>query len=140
MDVQQHSFALQSSHGQRLSLAIISAICLSSIAVWPYLENPVYLTIKYLLIGACVCFFIWQFLRLKTWHCRFVMCSDGTGKLESQGNFVVINKPFITPLAVVFDIQLQNETKRLVIWADMLDDTNYRNLCRLLQLGVQARS
>ncbi|MCL1138871.1 protein YgfX [Shewanella pneumatophori] len=140
MDVQQHSFDVKSSHGQRLSLAIISAICLSSFIVWPYLENSVYLAIKYLLICVCVCFFIWQFHRLKSWHCRFVICSDGTGKLESQRNFVVINKPFITPFAVMFDIQLQNETKRLVIWADMLDDTNYRNLCRLLQLSVQARS
>lgn len=139
MDVQQHSFNLISSNGQRLSLAIICAICLSSFFIWPYIENTFYLLVKYLIACVCIAFFIKQFIALRYWHCSFIVRSDGSGKLEQAGNFIVINKPFITPFALMFDIQLQHETKRVVVWADMLDDTNYRHLCRLLQLAAQAR-
>ena len=115
------------------------AICLSSFLIWPYIENTFYLLVKYLIACVCIAFFIKQFLALRHWHYNFIVRSDGSGKLEQAGNFIVINKPFITPFALMFDIQLLHETKRVVVWADMLDDINYRHLCRLLQLAAQAR-
>ncbi|MGS0694545.1 protein YgfX [Shewanella sp. 0m-4] len=137
MDVQQHSFDVRTSFGQRLSLAVIALICLSSFLIWPYAENISYILLKALLFIACCIFFIWQIWRLKTWRCRFVLRADGGGKLEGNIGFVVKGKPVITPFAVMFDISFAKRSTRLVVWADMLDDTNYRHLCRLLQLASQ---
>ncbi len=137
MDAQQHSFDVNSSFGQCLSLTVVSLVCLSSFVVWPYSDNLLYLCFKYLLFIICVSFFAWQLWRLRTWRCQFVLRSDGVGKLAGQTAFNVIAKPVITPFAVMFDIKLATQTRRIVIWADMLDDINYRHLCRLLQLATQ---
>ncbi|MCL1144930.1 hypothetical protein L2747_02745 [Shewanella marinintestina] len=128
---------MSSSLGQCLSLAVISLVCLSSFVFWPYSESLIYLYFKYLLLTVCMSFFTWQLWHLRTWRCRFVLKSDGQGKLEGQTEFMVVARPVITPFAVMFDIKLATETRRIVIWADMLDDINYRHLCRLLQLATQ---
>lgn len=135
MDVQQHSFDVRSSNGQRLSLAVIAVTCLSSFLIWPYAENTFYIWFKFLVFTACCGFFIWQFYRLRYWRCQFVLKADGGGKLDHCMDFVISGKPVITPFAVMFDIAVMGKKKRLVLWADMLDDTNYRHLCRLLQLA-----
>ncbi|WP_299802109.1 protein YgfX [uncultured Shewanella sp.] len=137
MDVQQHSFDLNSSNGQRISLTVLSLICLSSFLIWPYAENTIYILLKLLLFSACCGFFIWQIYRLKHWQCQFMLKADGAGKFKNGTEFVLQGKPIITPFAVMFDITFTGGNKRLVLWADMLDDTNYRHLCRLLQLASQ---
>ena len=137
MDVQQHSFDLTSSNGQRLSLTVVALICLSSFFIWPYAENTLYILLKFLLFSSCCVFFIWQIYRLKYWRCQFVLKADGKGKFTSGCDFVLQGKPVITPFAVIFDVAFAGGKKRFVLWADMLDDTNYRNLCRLLQLASQ---
>ncbi|WP_220764361.1 MULTISPECIES: protein YgfX [unclassified Shewanella] len=138
MDVQQHSFDLTSSNGQRLSLTVVALICLSSFLIWPYAENTLYILLKSLLFCACSGFFIWQLYRLKYWQCQFVLKADGAGRFKDGRDFVIQGKPVITPFAVMFDITIMGGKKRLVLWADMLDDTNYRHLCRLLQLAYQS--
>ena len=50
--------------------------------------------------------------------------------------FRLTKNVWVTPFVSVFCVEL-TETERpkrqvLCVWADMLDDTNYRNLCRLL--------
>ncbi|ABZ75644.1 conserved hypothetical protein [Shewanella halifaxensis HAW-EB4] len=137
MDVQQHSFDVCSSFGQRFSLTVIAFVCLSSFFIWPYAENTLYILFKGLLFITCCVFFVWQLWRLKEWRCRFVLRADGVGKLEGNVDFALIGKPVITPFAVMFDISLAKQSRRLVVWADMLDDTNFRHLCRLLQLASQ---
>ena len=89
----------------------------------------------------CGGFFIWQFWQLKNWYCQFILSAEGYGRLNQRQSFVVEGKPIVTPFAVIFDIRLKNNAniKRLVIWRDMLDDTNYRHLCRLLLLAYRNR-
>ncbi|MGS0679540.1 protein YgfX [Shewanella sp. 125m-7] len=140
MDVQQHSVDVRSSFGQCLSLAVIALVCLSSFLIWPYAENTLYSLSKSLLFIACSIFFMWQFWRLRKWRCSFVIRADSTGKLVGDMDFVLIGKPVITPFAVMFDVSSGHRQKRVVVWADMLDDTNFRHLCRLLQLATQSRA
>ena len=138
MAAQQHSFSLYSSFGQRLSLAVVAAICLTSFLIWPYSESLVYLVSKALIFSLCCGFFAWQFWLLRFWSRQFILSADGNVRLNQQ-RFVIKGRPIVTPFAVVFDIQSGCEEKRLVVWADMLNDTNYRHLCRLLLLSYRNR-
>lgn len=138
MAAQPHSFSLYSSFGQRLSLTVVAAICLTSFLIWPYSESLVYLVSKAVTFSLCCCFFIWQFWLLRYWSCQFILSADGSVRLNQQ-RFVIKGKPIVTPFAVVFDIHCGRERKRLVVWADMLNDTNYRHLCRLLLLSYRNR-
>ncbi|MDB2386890.1 hypothetical protein N9W21_06060 [Shewanella sp.] len=140
MDAQQHSFCLYRSFDQRLSLVVVAAICLTSFLLWPYSDSPFYLTIKAICFILCSVFFVWQFWRLKDWSCQFLLSSDGHGKLGLRQRFVVTGKPLITPFAVLFDVQCEQDIKRLVVWRDMLDDTDYRHLCRLLLLACRDKA
>ncbi|PKG76472.1 hypothetical protein CXF86_03140 [Shewanella sp. GutCb] len=139
MVAQQHSFYLSSSFGQRLSLVVIASICLISFLIWPYGESITYLLSKSLLFTLCIAYFSWQFWQLKHWSCQFVLSAEGNGRLNQQQCFVLKGKPIVTPFAVMFDIQCDTKVKRLVVWADMLNDTNYRHLCRLLLQSDQSQ-
>ena len=139
MVAQQHSFSLYSSFGQRLSLAVVAAICLTSFLIWPYSESLFILVSKILTFTLCCSFFAWQYWRLRNWNCQFILSADGHGQLNQQQSFIVKGKPIVTPFAAIFDVDCEQEIKRLVVWRDMLDDTNYRHLCRLLLLAYRNR-
>ncbi|ACJ30469.1 Conserved hypothetical protein [Shewanella piezotolerans WP3] len=138
MAVQPHSFSLYSSFGQRLSLTVVAAICFTSFLIWPYSESLLYLVSKALTFSLCCCFFVRQFWLLRHWSCQFILSADGSVRIEQQC-FALKGRPIVTPFMVVFDIHCGSDEKRLVVWADMLNDTNYRHLCRLLLLSYRNR-
>ncbi|MCL1050227.1 hypothetical protein L2755_11385 [Shewanella abyssi] len=139
MGAQQHSFHLSSSFDQRLSLVVVASLCFSSFMIWPYGESLSYLFCKALIFILCISYFSWQFWQLKYWSCQFILSAKGNGRLNQKHGFVIRGKPIITPFALMFDIQCGTEVKRLLVWADMLDDTSYRHLCRLLLQSYQSR-
>lgn len=145
----RHSFRLTSSFDQRLALVVLASVCLCSFLAWPSLDNLIYLSIKYSAAGLTLVFFSYQFWQLTFWHCRFSLSRDGEGQIVFLGRselasvdetvakkFILVMSPIVTPLVVFFYVRTQDmkvDHKRLVIiWADMLDDTSYRHLCRLL--------
>ncbi|QFU21695.1 hypothetical protein FS418_07300 [Shewanella sp. YLB-09] len=150
MAEQHHNFNVSSSFDQRLSLVVFASVCLTSFLIWPYFDNLLYQVFKYVLLTACLVFFIYQFWRLNRWTCKFSLVSTGDGRViyptVNQLNsdcdeayfekFTLIKKPVVTPFVVQFYIQIEEgnrSSKRMMfVWADMLDDTSYRNLCRLL--------
>ncbi len=146
---QRHSFRLTSSFDQRLALVVLASVCLCSFLAWPRLDNLIYLMIKYCAAGVTLVFFSYQFWQLSYWHCRFSLGRDGEGQIAwgvkrrlasvdetSMEKFTLVMNPIVTPLVVFFYVHTQDMSvghRRLVIvWADMLDDTSYRHLCRLL--------
>ncbi|QQX81449.1 hypothetical protein JK628_06190 [Shewanella sp. KX20019] len=139
MVAQQHSFHLSSSFDQRFSLVVVASLCFISFMVWPYGESFSYLFCKSLIFILSISYFSWQFWQLKHWSCQFILSAEGNGRLNQKQGFVIKGKPMITPFALMFDIQCETEVKRLVVWADMLDDTSYRHLCRLLLQSNQRR-
>lgn len=150
----RHSFRLTPSFDQRLALVVLASVCLSSFLVWPPLDNLIYLSIKYCAACLTLTFFSYQFWQLKHWYCRFSLGRDGEGRIvfgdksqltsvdeTAMEKFTLVLNPIVTPLVVFFYINTQDMSvgrRRLVIiWADMLDDTSYRHLCRLLLSNSQ---
>ncbi|SQH75589.1 conserved membrane protein of unknown function [Shewanella benthica] len=144
-----HSFRLTSSFDQRLALVVLASVCLCSFLAWPSLDNIIYLSIQYCAAGLTLVFFSYQFWQLTYWYCRFSLNRDGEGQIVFRGRselavvdeiamekFTLILSPIVTPLVVFFYVHTQDmhvgHRHLVIIWADMLDDTSYRHLCRLL--------
>ncbi|WP_076407702.1 protein YgfX [Shewanella sp. UCD-KL12] len=143
----RHSFTLTASFDQRLSLVVAACICLTSFLAWPYFGNAYFQLFKYLLFSLICLFFIYQFYQLKQWSCQFTLGDRGEGMLSIKApnryiadstqvakKFKLIRKPVITSFIVLFYIQLEGSHRKrlMIVWADMLDDTGFRHLCRLL--------
>ncbi|BAJ00901.1 protein YgfX [Shewanella violacea] len=143
------SFRLTSSFDQRLALVVLGSVCLSSFLAWPSLDNFIYLSIHYSTAGLTLAFFCYQFWQLKHWYCRFSLSRDGGGLIAFRDReqdaapviadkvkFTLVSGPIVTPLVVFFYIRTQDmevgHRRLVIIWADMLEDTSYRHLCRLL--------
>ena len=146
---QRHSFRLTSSFDQRLALVVLASICLCSFLAWPSLDHLIYLSIKYCAAGLTLVFFSYQFWQLTYWHCRFSLSRDGEGQIAFSvrsefaaedeivsEKFTLVMSPIVTPLVVFFYVHTQDmpvgHRRLVIVWADMLDDTSYRHLCRLL--------
>ncbi|MEI6858647.1 MAG: protein YgfX [Shewanella sp.] len=143
------SFRLTSSFDQRLALVVLACVCLSSFLAWPSIDNFIYLSIKYCAVGLTLVFFFYQFWQLKYWYCRCSFSRDGRGLIAFRNRrrhtsvndtatekFTLVLSPLVTPLVVFFYIHTEDinvgHRRLVIIWADMLDDTSYRHLCRLL--------
>lgn len=79
-----------------------------------------------------VCFILGEFYRLKTWQLSFVLDKKGQGRLASGECFQVQRKIWVTPFACLFGAKFDTQRRLYIIWADMLSDSDYRHLCRLL--------
>ncbi|QDE30403.1 MULTISPECIES: protein YgfX [Shewanella] len=131
-------FALSASLLQRgawlMSLAIVS----SSFLAWPHYPSFIFYIVQTILFITIIIIFVLGWRRLSRWHCVFSLGNNGAGTLVLAGNsepnkFRLTKKPFISPLLCLLYLQLQTGEKQLLlVWRDMLDDTAYRNLCRLL--------
>lgn len=133
--VEQHlSFSITSSFDQRLTLVISYLLFLSSFLFWPQSNSSIILFVKIGLLSVLTVFFIWQGWRLSRWQCEFRLSTSGSGSFSNGQRFILVRKAFISAFFVVFYYQCVGESKKkmIVVWSDMLTDTNYRHLCRLL--------
>ncbi|MPY23291.1 hypothetical protein FM037_21700 [Shewanella psychropiezotolerans] len=130
-------------------MVVLASVCLCSFLAWPSLDNLIYLIIKYCAAGFTLVFFSYQFWLLTYWHCRFSLSRDGEGQIAfscrnhlaavdeiATEKFTLVMSPIVTPLVIFFYVHTQDmnvgHRRLVIIWADMLDDTSYRHLCRLL--------
>lgn len=82
-------------------------------------------------------FFIYSLWRLKGWRWQFGLCDNGDLD-DSEGRHRV-RRAWVMPLACVLLIKKESGQGRLLfVFADMLEDGPYRDLCRLL-LSINAR-
>lgn len=56
----------------------------------------------------------------------------GEGRLSTGEHFKVQKRTWVTPFVCLIYIEVDAEQRLLMVWADMLVDTDYRLLCRLL--------
>ncbi|ABV35751.1 conserved hypothetical protein [Shewanella sediminis HAW-EB3] len=132
-----HSFSLKASFDQRLSLVVFCSVCLSSFLAWPDIDNFYYSFAKYLLFTLILLFFSYQFWSLNHWRCRFSLNVKGEGSLDEmirgeRKTFELSGRRIVTPFVSLFYIRTVSEKRLIIVWSDMLDDTSYRHLCRLL--------
>ncbi|WP_298768423.1 protein YgfX [uncultured Shewanella sp.] len=134
MGEQRHSFSIASSFDQRLTLVISYLFFLSSFLFWPQSDSRIFLFVELGLFIALTAFFIRQWWCLIRWHCGFSLSTSGSGIFADGQQFVLVRRAFISAFVVIFYYQCVGESKKkmLVVWSDMLTDTDYRHLCRLL--------
>ncbi|RTR34683.1 protein YgfX [Shewanella atlantica] len=130
-----HSFSVNASFDQRLSLIVFCGVCLTSFLAWPDIDSFYYSFAKYLSFTLLVLFFCYQFWSLKHWRCRFSLNVKGEGSLDENNrseSFELVGRRLVTPFVSLFYIQTDSGKRLIIVWSDMLDDTSYRHLCRLL--------
>jgi len=112
-------------------------VCLTSFIAWPDIDSFYYSLTKNISFTLLLLFFGFQFWSLKYWACHFSLNVKGEGrlsvaKISDREKFVLSGRRVVTPFASLFYIQTDSDKRLIIVWADMLDDTSYRHLCRLL--------
>ncbi|MGX9461950.1 protein YgfX [Shewanella sp. A14] len=131
-------FALSASFLQRAALCVSLAIILSSFLAWPDYPSLIFHIIQILLFIITIVIFAHFWRKISRWRCVFTLGDKGAGSLLLGVNTLphkvtLTKKAFVSPLLCVIYLQQQTgEQRLLLVWSDMLDDTAYRNLCRLL--------
>jgi toxin CptA len=136
---QMQQFVLSASFLQRGALIVSLAVVLSSFLAWPSYPSLIYQIIQTLLFIATILIFIFEWRRVSRWRCLLSLGNKQAGTLlygvEGQSDNVrLCKKPFISPLLCIIFLQYTKTEERrlLLVWSDMVDDTAYRTLCRLL--------
>ncbi|MCH1928698.1 hypothetical protein L9G16_00730 [Shewanella sp. A25] len=132
MEERRHSFSVSSSFDQRLSLVVFILVCSTSFLVWPSTDNLLLSLLKYVLIAVVFVFLIHSLWRLGDWQRRFSLNANGEGRLEDGEVFYILKETRVTPFVCLIYYVANDKKQLLPIWADMLSDTDYRHLCRLL--------
>ncbi|ABE56053.1 conserved hypothetical protein [Shewanella denitrificans OS217] len=141
-----YSFSLKSSRIQQGFLFGFGCLCFTSLWFWPSIDNVIYLGIRVLTGLIILSVFAYQGYRLTQWRWDIRLDSAGAGELrqclalESQ-SFIQDKPAIVTPVMCVLFLTLSSEQgkdkassqKRLLaVFVDMLNDTDYRHLCRIL--------
>ncbi|WP_115405280.1 protein YgfX [Shewanella morhuae] len=129
---QHPSFSVKASLDQRLSLVVFVCVCSSAFLLWPQSGNIVLSLFKYLCILLVMLFLILQMWRLQHWHLEFVLNNKGEGRLSTGEHFKVLKRTWVTPFVCLIYIDVDTQIRLLMVWADMVNDAQYRHLCRLL--------
>ncbi|WP_423213385.1 protein YgfX [Shewanella maritima] len=129
-----------------ISLFTFLVVCLS-LTLW-MLHSPIqqhfshfhlvnfsylYLGLSLVIITLVTCFGGVVIRSLWFWRLRLSLYANGSVKLDGD-DYQLIGKRWLSPMLVVFAVRLANEEaiRQVVVWQDMLSDTNYRHLCRWL--------
>lgn len=133
---QQYYFTLGASFNSWLTLIILSLALLSLFLAWPQSQfswfNALFIFCLFITLGL-ISYLLWSHHH---WFCHFSLNQNGSGMLDSNQAFVINTRPFITAFVSIIYIEITqpnaNKVAMIWVWSDMLDDTSYRHLCRLL--------
>jgi toxin CptA len=149
--MQTYLFNVKSSFLQKLALSLFTSLCLFSFSLWPTLNSLIYQIIKLSLVLSVAGFFIYQFWQLSRWKYQFTLDDAGQGILSvtesvpsasdiNQQHFTQQRSAIVTPLFCLLFLEMTADNRQikmiLPVWRDMLDDTSYRHLCRLLSRPI----
>lgn len=119
-------------------MVILWALFLTSFLAWPTNLSLPFFALQLLMAAAVSGFFIHTLWRLKTWCWQFGLFDNGDLD-DSEGRHRV-QRAWVLPLVCILLIKKESGQGRLrFVFADMLDDGPYRDLCRLL-LFINARA
>ncbi|WP_372869668.1 protein YgfX [Shewanella sp.] len=112
-------------------MLILWSLFLTSLLAWPaYLS----LSLRVLQIAIFILisgYFVCRLLHLKHWRWQFSL--DAFGCLEDARGRHTLNRHWVTPFMCLMLINNQDGGRRLeCVFADMLSDGDYRDLCRTL--------
>ncbi|MFQ6371335.1 protein YgfX [Shewanella sp. YIC-542] len=130
--MQRHRFLVTTSPGQYAALLLLAVVCLGSVAFWPALDYPVYPYLRWGALLAMTGYFASRIRTLSRWQLDFWLAGNGEGQFVGSSRFQVGGPVLITPWMVSFPCRGPGGFRRLYLFRDMFDDTNFRHLCRLL--------
>jgi toxin CptA len=145
-----YPFSFKSSRIQQGFVFGFGCLCVTSLWFWPSIDNVLYLGIRVLTGLIILSVFAYQCYRLTQWCWDIRLDSAGAGELrqclalESQ-SFVQDKPAIVTPVMCVLFLTLTSEQAKdkgrsnkrvLAVFVDMLNDTDYRHLCRILSQPV----
>ena len=105
---------------------------MTSFIAWPNLNSTLLTICFYGCILAAIIVFIGQLRRLRHWQCQIVLDGRSGGRLGTEDGFKLAKPAFICPLFCLLYLEFDDHSRQICcVWADMLDDTQYRTLCRL---------
>ncbi len=96
------------------------------------MDNPLYFALKCVLALSTLVFLVWQLWQLRHWQRQFVLNGNGEGRFSNGEDFRLLRRTWVTPFVCLIYYESQGKAHLLPLWADMLSDTDYRHLCRLL--------
>ncbi|RYV01161.1 hypothetical protein SOPP22_16530 [Shewanella sp. OPT22] len=134
---QSHSFYLTSSLQQKLSKLVLAAFCLFTLYFWPQRFE---LWLIQVVIAIAICsYFSYAIYRLKSYKCSFSLHSRNLFKFANNPNEFECKVLWVSPLLCAFYIlpntEVEDQTGKsqfIIVWRDMLSDSNFRHLSRLL--------
>jgi toxin CptA len=141
-----YSFSLKSSRLQQGFLFGFGCLCVTSLWFWPSIDNAIYLGIKALTGLIILSGFVYQCYRLTQWRWDIRFDSAGDGELRhsltlTSHSFIQDKPAIVTPVMCLLFLTLtsdqdkdkgKNHQRLLIVFVDMLNDTDYRHLCRIL--------
>ncbi|MCG9695937.1 hypothetical protein L1D21_03060 [Shewanella sp. Isolate11] len=113
-------------------MVIFAAVCFTSLLAWPAINHLAITLFKWLVAIGLAIFFILQWLKLKLWSFEFWVDEAGQASCDQLDAPCQIKLLWISPLILVFQLRDLKRKRLVLVWRDMLDDTSYRHLCRLL--------
>ncbi|WP_319002885.1 protein YgfX [Shewanella glacialimarina] len=126
-------FVLSASFNQYLCYWIIFAVVMTSFIAWPQMDSILFKSFFYILILLVPVVFAWQLLVLRKWQCQIIIDGALGGRLVNGQSFTFGKAAFICPLFCLLYLEFEDESRQICcVWADMLDDSQYRTLCRLV--------
>ncbi len=131
VDARRHRFSLKASRDQYFSLLILWALFLTSLLAWPADLSFPFRLLQFGALGVICFYFSYQLLSLKRWQWQFSV--DALGCLEDERGKHTLSRRWVTPFVCLIMLKNQDGGRRLEwVFADMLADGDYRDLCRLL--------
>ena len=114
----------------------MAAFCLFSLYYWP--ESLRLDWLQYLIAMSIIGYFGYKVFHLKHFKLAFALHSEHRFKYSNDAADYLCRVLWVSPLLCAFYVLPvdEPETKRqkrlIIIWRDMLSDSNYRHLSRLL--------
>ncbi|WP_162599152.1 protein YgfX [Shewanella algidipiscicola] len=113
-------------------MVVVAAVCFTSFLAWPPVDVIWFIAIKWSAIALVVAVFIGLWIRLQRWSFSFWLDESGNAGIGNNAAIYTLKRRWITPLMVLFEMHKDGDKHLVMVWRDMLDDTSYRYLCRLL--------
>lgn len=108
-------------------------LCCASFYYWPESSQPLYVLLKTLFFIATVAYFSYLFWQLRDWQCNFTLNVHGNIGYICQQRQLQLGWYWCSPWLTLFYGRDEQGKCLFWVWSDMLTDTNYRHLCRLLR-------
>ena len=126
----RHSFYLTASLQQRLTFLAVAVLSLGSFLFWPTAYSDSFLGLKIFLFLLVLTLLVGHYIKLSRWQVNLTLCDLDAPLLDNRPCEFV--RCYVMPLACFVYVRDDVKEHLIIVFRDMLSDSDYRLLCRLL--------